>query len=414
MSKFSYNRIFVVGLGFFTISIAWQIYNAFMPLMLGEFIESKALRGMIMGLDNFANLLLIPIIGAWSDRLHTSYGKRLPFLMVGMPLAAIFLFLMPNYHNLWTLIAIDIGFLLAMTLFRAPTVSLMPDITPSEKRSQANGIINFMGGVGALVALFGLAQIHKQNEALPFYIVAVIMLLVIITFVLVLKRIVPVTSDKGDEGTSSGGLIQGLREIFTSQDRSIIYLLLAIFFWFLGYSGVEAQFTTYGVESLGLLEGDAATLLGVFSLTFIIFAIPSGFLARFWGRKRTIQIGILGLSIVFVILFFVSNILLMQIFLLVGGMCWALINIHSYPMVVDMTTETKIGLYTGIYYLFSSLSQMAGPFLVGLFMDLLGNQFMFISSMLLMLISFFFISGVRIVHKNGKMAQTNENVERTI
>jgi MFS family permease len=104
----------------------------------------------------------------------------------------------------------------------------------------------------------------------------------------------------------------------------------------------------------------------------------------------------------------------MQIFLLVGGMCWALINIHSYPMVVDMTTAAKIGLYTGIYYLFSSLSQMAGPFLVGLFMDLLGNQFMFISSMLFMLISFFFISGVRIVHKNGKMAQTNENVERTI
>jgi len=38
-----------------------------------------------------------------------------------------------------------------MALFRTPVVALMPDITPSRFRSQANGIINFMGGLGALL-----------------------------------------------------------------------------------------------------------------------------------------------------------------------------------------------------------------------------------------------------------------------
>ena len=130
---FTYGNIFIIGLGFFSISVVWQLYNAFMPLMLGEFIKSKALRGTIMGLDNLANIFLIALIGAWSDQIVSRMGKRLPFLVAGMPLAAVFLFVMPHYLNLWTLILIDIGFLLAMTLFRAPTISLMPRYDSAEQ-----------------------------------------------------------------------------------------------------------------------------------------------------------------------------------------------------------------------------------------------------------------------------------------
>jgi hypothetical protein len=37
-----------------------------------------------------------------------------------------------------------------MALWRTPVVALMPDLTPSPFRSQANGIINFMAGIGAI------------------------------------------------------------------------------------------------------------------------------------------------------------------------------------------------------------------------------------------------------------------------
>ena len=37
---------------------------------------------------------------------------------------------------------------LSMAIFRAPTVALMPDITPPALRSKANGVINLMGGLG--------------------------------------------------------------------------------------------------------------------------------------------------------------------------------------------------------------------------------------------------------------------------
>jgi hypothetical protein len=43
--------------------------------------------------------------------------------------------------------------ILSIAIWRTPVVALMPDITPSGKRSQANGIINFMGGIGTIIAL---------------------------------------------------------------------------------------------------------------------------------------------------------------------------------------------------------------------------------------------------------------------
>ena len=59
--------------------------------------------------------------------------------------------------------------LLSMALWRTPVVALMPDITPSQYRSQANGIINFMGGVGAIIAFLGGAALYELNPAFPFW-----------------------------------------------------------------------------------------------------------------------------------------------------------------------------------------------------------------------------------------------------
>src|SRR5690625_2502305 len=124
--------------------LVWTLYNAFMPLILGEYIESRAIRGGIMGLDNLLAVILIPVIGSWSDRLKSPFGGRLPFLVIGMPIAALFFILIPivSQTSLWLLLAVDILFLLAMTIYRAPVIALMPDHTPPKKRSTANGVID--------------------------------------------------------------------------------------------------------------------------------------------------------------------------------------------------------------------------------------------------------------------------------
>jgi MFS family permease len=69
-----------------------------------------------------------------------------------------------------------------------------------------------------------------------------------------------------------------------------------------------------------------------------------------------------------------GEVLGISIVLMLAGLAWSLININSLPMVVDMTTPVKIGTYTGLYYLFSTLAAIAGPNINGWIIQLSGKN----------------------------------------
>ena len=124
--------------------------------------------GFVMTIDNYIAFFLQPWIGARSDNTKTRFGKRMPYIMIGIPLAAIFFALIPimDGQALWLFIGTLVLFNLSMAIYRSPAVALMPDLTSSKHRSKANGIINLMGGVGAAVMLLVGAAIHKVNPEL--------------------------------------------------------------------------------------------------------------------------------------------------------------------------------------------------------------------------------------------------------
>ncbi|MDK2931274.1 MAG: hypothetical protein PWR07_1405 [Bacillota bacterium] len=400
--RLNYLRTFVLGLGFFGISLSWSIYNSYVPIFLSDLLKDVAYRttlvGIIMTFDNIAAITLQPYFGALSDRTWTRVGRRMPFLLAGVPVAAVFFALIPlTRFALTAMIPVIIVMNVAMTAFRAPTVALMPDITPSPLRSKANGIINFMGGLGALLAFFVFSQLFKVDPSLPFVVTSALMVVVL----LVLLRTIREPRDADSSGNAVGGkeesvgIIQAMGEVLADRDKSALCLLLAIFFWFVGWSGVEALFTLYGVEVWGMTPAAASFVLGFFSLSFLVFAIPSGFIATAIGRRRTILAGIVGLSLMLLAMRFARPGTTLTALLLVGGVAWALININSYPMVVDMTTAARIGAYTGLYYFFSALAAIVAPPVFGWFMDVLGKQVLFMCAFVSFAVAFALMLGVR-------------------
>ena len=137
----------------------------------------------------------------------------------------------------------------------------------------------------------------------------------------------------------------------------------------------------------------------------VIFSIPSGFIASRIGRKRTILVGITMLFLVFVTMNFAINMnpIVIYVLLAIGGISWALININSYPMVVEMTSNKGIGKYTGYYYFFSMTSAILSPILYGFIKDLLGDSVLFIYSSIAMVLAFFFMMLVK--HGEPKVKQ---------
>jgi len=407
--KLNYGKTFLLGLGFFGVSVIWSVYNAFVPIFLADrFLMAAGFIGFFMTLDNIAALFIQPAVGSWSDRIRTRIGRRMPFILIGAPLGAISFILLPGSQSLWLFFLAATCLLLSMAIWRTPVVALMPDITPSKYRSQANGIINFMGGIGAIIGLLGGAALYDMNPSYPFWLGAGLVAISSILVLIFIKE--PKKFDESPEETPS--LIESIKFILKDADRSALRMLLAIFFWFVAYNGIEAFFTLFAKNHLGLPESDGARLLGQLSLLFVLFSLPSGYIGAAIGRRKTIMIGIILMALCIAAMFILpadmltillaslpvlGNIPVVGAILMVAGISWALININSLPMVVDMTDASRIGTYTGLYYMFSTLAAITGPIVYGFIIQAGGNAYnlVMLISPLFLLLALFSIFGVK-------------------
>ena len=94
--SFSLVRVLLLGFGFLSIAGIWAVYNAFVPIFLKvSFKLASSAIGSVMTIDNIFAVLLVPFIGAMSDRTQTSLGRRRPYILIGSPVACVFFFLVP-------------------------------------------------------------------------------------------------------------------------------------------------------------------------------------------------------------------------------------------------------------------------------------------------------------------------------
>jgi maltose/moltooligosaccharide transporter len=390
--RLNYGKTFTLGLGFMVISIIWSIYNAFVPVLYESFVKSGLLLGLLMVTDNIIGITIQPWIAHRSDKTWNRLGRRMPYIVLAAPIGAVLFALIPFHTGLLVLVLTALGMNLAMGLYRAPAVALMPDITPRPLRSQANGIINFMGGLGALIAFFVAAPLYRLNPRLPFLLAAGLVLVVV---AILWWRIKEPKTLTGEKETRDLPFLQAVKSVFKPERRGALYLLLAVFSWFIGYTGIEAFFTLYGVNVLGVDAAAGAFTMGFLALAFLVFAIPAGFISGKFGRRNTIRVGLTFLLVVFAAVFFVRSIWVIRGLFLLAGFAWAMVNVNSYPMVVEMATDAETGTYTGLYYFFSAGAAIVGPPLIGLLRDVFGFQYLFLYALVPMLAALVLMGFVR-------------------
>ncbi len=380
--QFSWGRIILIGLGFFTTGLSWPMFNDYLPIILQDyaipaglpgFAFIATLAGLIMGIDNLLALFMNPLMGSLSDKTKTKIGRRMPYLVIGIPLSAAFFvglpltMLLPGALALIGIIVLILGFDISMAIYRAPTVAMMPDFTPPEKRSPANGVINLMGGIGGIIAVTaGAFLVESYGPTIAFGVAALIMCIALIIMMVTIREpdIPPEV-----EGVKGFTLWQTLRLVF--KERSFIAILLAIFSWFMGYNALETWLTSYGVYSLGWTAPQSSLVKVLFILTFILFAVPGGVIGRKIGRKTTILVGLIGMMATIAIVPLLGNqyVLVMAV-LGLTGIFWAMVNVNSI-VIVWALSQKKLGAGTGIYYVFSQSSAALGPVLFGVLADVL-------------------------------------------
>lgn len=348
-----------------------------------------------MAIDNVVALIIMPIFGNMSDRTKTKYGKRMPYIIIGSILSAIIFPFIAVAFIVNSLVGVIITMCLILVImqgYRSPAVALMPDLTPKPLRSSANGIINLVGYFGAITAagigmVFSIKDTTPIDEATsiaiyPFIITTVVML--VITVVLAFKinenKLLEEMQDDlklGEEMSETLEIIEEDKPLSKQDKGNLWVLIISIFLWFMAFNSVETFNSLFCKDIFG-----NSSVHGTFTiiLTFssvLAFALLSS-LSRKIGRKFTITLGLILMIIGFLyvsvftytmdpniennsfIIVYISTVLL--------GFGWALINVNSYPMMVEMASGKNIGKFTGYYYSASMLAQSITPILVGIIM----------------------------------------------
>ncbi len=424
--KLDTKRTVLIGFGFMSILAFWQFYDQVIPHLLENVFGLRTFTtNAIMSIDNVSSLILLPLFGTLSDRTKTRLGRRTPYILFGTLVAVCLMGVLAAAtasRSFPLFFGALLCLLLTMSTYRSPAVAYMPDVTPKPLRSKANAIINLVGYIGGIFSTLMMMILLKSEKAADgssyyagdqsftpiFLVVAAFMLVSVLLLVLTTRenalvertRAQVAASEAGDATGSKGGRLPG--PVF----RSLILILLSVFLWFMAYNAVTTAFSRYCVAVWGADLSTSSGYLMCATIVAILAFVPLGALSGRVGRKATILLGILLMSLCYLSACFITvqTPIMYALFGLVG-IGWAAINVNSFPMVVEMSTQGDTGKYTGYYYAFSMAAQICTPLLSGLLIDNLGLGYrvLFPYAVVFSLLSFCTMSQVK--HGDSKPAK---------
>lgn len=405
-ARFNARIVWLIALAVFAQEVSWNFYDSQVPASLGKYISSIGAVGFIMGLDNLLGIFLQPLVGAWSDNVRTRLGRRMPFILVSVVVAAIAFALIGFERSLPMLMACVLVYILAMLAGKAPVESLMPDFIVPEHRSKANAIIKIVTTFTVIFAAGLSMLVVDVNIKLAFLIPAVLMILALIVLCAtvreqdaygyqeVLRREAQGLAEDPDRRERTQ-LIPILAGLFRGADKSRLYLLVSIFLASMAWASLRALLTPYGMQ-LGLTRGQAGGLTLPGGIAFLLAAYPIALASERYGRRLLVLIG-LGVMIAgLAIGFFFQSPLLLRVAVAVITIGWAAVVINAIVLVWNLAaTPETTGTYTGIYYLFYYAGAAFGPGIVGTLTDATGWRLFFVNVAVVAALSLILLGTIR-------------------
>lgn len=423
--KLNYKRTLFVGFAFLSICTFWQMYDSIIPLILqNTFKIGEAATGRVMAIDNVLALFMLPLFGHLSDNTHTKLGKRTPYIILGTLASVCFMLMLPVFDKAENLLgfALCLGVtLFAMATYRSPAVSLMPDVTPKPLRSKGNAVINLMGAVGAVISL-ALIKFLVPKEGKPDYfpifaIVAGIMVAAVVVLVLTIREnvLVKEMEETGGYESTEAELNEELskgKKMPKDILKSLIFMLLCIAFFFIGYNAVTTFFSLYMTNYLGTKGGDFASYLMVATVASVAAYIPSGAIATKLGRKKAIMLGLGVMAFCFLVMSFVkaAGVFMIPFFVIIG-FGYACVVVNTFPIIWEMSKGSDIGKYTGYYYTASMAAQIITPTVAGFLIEKVFKSYAVLFPYALCAMGISFLMLLNVKHGDSKPKAQKDKLE---
>ncbi len=407
----------------FATTALWQgMHTIILPLRVLDFVpeaEKNTYLGLLISAGLILAMIVQPIIGAISDRSGFSWGRRRPFILVGVILLLLLLPGIGLAGSYAVLFAIYCLMQLSSNTVQGPHQGFIPDLVPEGKRGRASGVkglLEILGGVALIYPIAIFMDNYAAGEGsqwlwLSLIAPGILLLVFMVATVLMVKERhgigglrPPITTFRIDIKAHRNFLRFLISRLlifikFIKTHRNFLWFLASRLLFFLAMAIIQ-RFALYFLQDvIGVADPAEAVfrflILAVVGMLAIVY--PAGRLSDRIGRKPiAVASALLGaLGIIVIILFQNYSSILIAAGIL--GIATGAFSSTNWALATDLVAKGKEARYLGL----ANMATAGAGALAGLFGPLidyyeaisadLGYQVMLISCLV------FFVIGALIL-----------------
>ena len=389
----SFWKLWNISFGFFGVQIAYALQSANISRIFSTLGADPHNLSYFWILPPLAGIIVQPLVGAWSDRTWTRWGRRIPYLFIGSLVAVIVMCLLPNagsfgmavgtamIFGLFSLMFLDTSINMAMQPFKM----MVGDMVNTKQKGLAYSIQSFLCNAGSLVGYlfpFIFTWIGIKNEAetgvIPdsviysFYIGAIILILCVIYTTMKVKEYPPqeyaeyhgITEESKKEKTNMFKLLVKAPKAFWTVGLVQFFCWFAfMFMWTYTAGSIAANVfdaptvsnVVNGVQKLVLdttspQYQEAGNWVGViFAVQAIGSVLWAMVIPLFKNRKFVYALSLVLGGIGFISIYFVHNQYALFLSFLLIGCAWAAMLALPFTILTNALTGGHMGTYLGLF-----------------------------------------------------------------
>jgi MFS family permease len=343
--------------------IARAVTTTYLPVLLDRIDEAPGLIGLVMLVNAGAGFAVPLVSGYWSDRRRAQgLGARLPFVLGGSLLGAggllaVALGSSTSYFALAVFAAtVYVGLNAVTTAHRA----LVPELFSSRERARATSAQELALLAGGLLGLAAGGVLADVALWAPFAAAALLLPLLALP---TLFRV----EEPDTDGHAPGDRRAFRYYLAVATSPGVRALLLAEWFWVMGYAALPAFFILYAEKVLDLSLARASFVLAAFGLVTAVAMFAAGRVKRPELLRPLLLVGIALMGGGLLAVPLTTNLVATAPALIAAAAGFGIVSTVGFPVLASLIPDGEAGAYTALFFSVRALaSTVALPLAGGL------------------------------------------------
>lgn len=373
----SWPRLLNLCLIMFGISVTESVSLQVLPLTLRHFTSDAGVIGLVLAINPFFGFIVQPLVGIWSDRIWTRFGRRAVFLLIGAPVVAVCLVAIPFLQVFWHLVVFIVIYQLFQDVLYGSDNPLIADLVPLKQRALAQGLVIIMTQVAAVVVVrLGLPLIHEfeQEHGTAMYAGPVYWGAAALQVFLVAGGAL-FLGEKKLESVARPPLT--LRQYYHDFTANPVFVRLAAVNFVRAFQLAAANgfLVLFATQTLAVPKDRYGETIGWLPVVGMASAWLAGWIGIRWSRPVLLLTGFAGSLGAYLGAFSAQTLLVLAIALVVGQFSQSFIEVTFKAFVTEFLPRELIGQLTGAMNVCWATGRTLGYVVVGQLVALFGNNY---------------------------------------